>query len=128
MCDLNGQTRRATDNTNLAQWGLTSFIETLCFYCKFVLVVNLVFPNPPLRQAWERYWLCHGDSANIKRQCKYEQTRNFGQAVWLYFAKPKEKQPNRTSQRFGCFTFTFAPTHPYSAILFYYTPITNLRP
>lgn len=44
-------------NTRLAQWGLTSLIENLCFYCKFVLVDNLVFQNPPLRQAWERYRL-----------------------------------------------------------------------
>jgi len=43
-------------NTRLAQWGLTSFIGTLCFYCKFVLADNLVFQNPPLRQAWERWW------------------------------------------------------------------------
>lgn len=42
-------------NTRLAQWGLTRFIESFCFYCKFVLVDNLVFQNPPLRQAWERY-------------------------------------------------------------------------
>jgi hypothetical protein len=52
---LQGRTTRTTGyNTRLAQWGLTSFIETLCFYCKFVLVDNLVFQNPPLRQAWER--------------------------------------------------------------------------
>jgi hypothetical protein len=51
----NGQTRTAADNTRLAQGGLTPFIESLCFYCKFVLVDNLVFQNPPLRQAWERY-------------------------------------------------------------------------
>ena len=44
-----------TANTRLAQWGLTSFNESLCFYCKFVLVDNLVFQTPPLRQAWERY-------------------------------------------------------------------------
>ncbi len=44
-------------NTRLAQWGQTSLIENLCFYCKFVLVDNLVFQNPPLRQAWERYRL-----------------------------------------------------------------------
>ena len=44
-----------TANTRLAQWGLTSLIETLRFYCKFVLADNLVFQNPPLRQAWERY-------------------------------------------------------------------------
>ena len=43
-----------TANTRLAQWGLTSLIETLCYYCKFVLVDNLVFQNPPLRQAWQR--------------------------------------------------------------------------
>jgi hypothetical protein len=42
-------------HTRLAQWGLSSFIETLCFYVTFVLVDNLVFQNPPLRQAWERY-------------------------------------------------------------------------
>lgn len=43
---------RAAANTRLAQWGLTRFIESLCFYCKFVLADNLVFRNPPLRQAW----------------------------------------------------------------------------
>jgi hypothetical protein len=47
--------KERTANTRLAQWGLTSVIETLCFYCKFVLADNLVFQNPPLRQAWERY-------------------------------------------------------------------------
>jgi hypothetical protein len=47
--------KQRTGNTRLAQWGLTSFIETLYFYCKFVLADNLVFQNPPLRQAWERY-------------------------------------------------------------------------
>lgn len=46
--------RRASGITRLAQWGLTRFIETLCFYCKFLLADNLVFQNPPLRQAWER--------------------------------------------------------------------------
>jgi hypothetical protein len=46
--------RKTAYNTRLAQWGLTSLIETLCFYFKFVLVDNLVFQNPPLRQAWER--------------------------------------------------------------------------
>jgi len=49
-------TRSSAANTRLAQWGLTSLIESLCFYCKFVLVDNLVFQNPPLRQARER-WL-----------------------------------------------------------------------
>lgn len=29
----------------------------------------------------------------------------------LFFAKAKEKQRNRTSQRFSCFTFAFAPQH-----------------
>lgn len=41
-------------NTRLAQWGLTWFIGCLCFYFKFVLADNLVFQNPPLRQAWDR--------------------------------------------------------------------------
>jgi hypothetical protein len=47
--------RRAAANRRLAQWGLNWFIESLCFYCKFVLADNLVFQNPPLRQAWELY-------------------------------------------------------------------------
>jgi len=47
--------RRPAGNTRLAQWGLPSLIGSLCFYCKFVLVDSLVFQNPPLRQAWERY-------------------------------------------------------------------------
>lgn len=42
-------------NTRLAQWGLTSVIGGLCFYSKLVLVDNLFFQNPQLRQAWERY-------------------------------------------------------------------------
>ena len=46
--------KNTTANTRLAQWGLTSLIEILFFYCKFVLADNLVFQNPPLRQAWER--------------------------------------------------------------------------
>ena len=41
-------------NTRLEQLGLTSFIESLCFFYKFVLADSLVFQNPPLRQAWER--------------------------------------------------------------------------
>jgi hypothetical protein len=47
--------RKTAYNTRLAQWGLASFNESLCFFCKFVLADNLVFQNPPLRQAWERY-------------------------------------------------------------------------
>lgn len=46
--------RKTAANTRLAQWGLTSFIETFCFYVTFVLADNKVFQNPPLRQAWER--------------------------------------------------------------------------
>lgn len=46
--------RTATANTRLAQRGLTSYIVTLYFFCKFVLADSLVFQNPPLRQAWER--------------------------------------------------------------------------
>jgi hypothetical protein len=53
--NLTQTTKARTANTRLAQWGLTSFIESLWYYCKFVLVDNLVFQIPPLRQAWERY-------------------------------------------------------------------------
>ena len=42
----------------MAQWGLTLFIEIMCFYCKFVLADNLVFQNPPLRKAPNRYAQC----------------------------------------------------------------------
>ncbi len=48
------QRSKPAANTRLAQWGLTWFIESLCFYCKFVLADKLVFPNPPLRQARNR--------------------------------------------------------------------------
>jgi hypothetical protein len=53
---MNTMERKTPYNTRLAQWGLTSLIETLYFYSKFVLADNLVFQNPPLRQAWEPYW------------------------------------------------------------------------
>lgn len=47
-------TRSSAANTRLAQWGLTPLIESLCFYCKFVLVDNLVFQNPPLHKSLKR--------------------------------------------------------------------------
>jgi hypothetical protein len=56
------QVEKTAYNTRLAQWGLNRFIESFCFYCKFVLVDNLVFQNPPLRQAWNRYWQVVCDS------------------------------------------------------------------
>lgn len=52
---FNGGEDALTANTRLAQWGRTSLIGSLCFYCKFVLADSLVFQNPPLRQAWECY-------------------------------------------------------------------------
>ena len=52
--ETGGHERITAANTRLAQWRLTWFINTLRFYCKLVLVDNLVFQNPPLRQAWER--------------------------------------------------------------------------
>ncbi len=55
MATMTNEEEERTANTRLAQWGLTSFIETLYFYCKSVLADNIVFQNPPLRQAWERY-------------------------------------------------------------------------
>jgi hypothetical protein len=56
MTECNDTKEQRRHNTRLAQWGLKWFIETLCFYCKFVLVDNFIFQNPPLRQAWERWW------------------------------------------------------------------------
>lgn len=41
-------------NTRLAQFWLTSFIGSFCYYCKLVLTDNLVFQNLPQDQAWER--------------------------------------------------------------------------
>jgi hypothetical protein len=46
--------RKTATNTRLAQWGLKGFIESFCFYYKFVLAESLGFQNPPLRQAWNR--------------------------------------------------------------------------
>jgi hypothetical protein len=62
---LTTENRSTTANTRLAQWGLASFIGSLCLYCKFVLVDSLVFQIPPLRQAWERWWLFN-NKANLK--------------------------------------------------------------
>jgi hypothetical protein len=42
---LDSPTEKTPYNTHLAQWELTQLIESLCFYCKFVLVDNLVFQN-----------------------------------------------------------------------------------
>jgi hypothetical protein len=62
--------KKTAGNTRLAQWGLKWFIETLYFYCKFVLADNLVFQNPPLRQAWERYAAyCNALTAKAFRHC-----------------------------------------------------------
>jgi len=61
-------------NTRLAQWGLTSLIESLCFYCKFVLADSLVFQNPPLRQAWERY---RAVEPKLRRQIQFENKQLF---------------------------------------------------
>jgi hypothetical protein len=60
--------RKTGANTRLAQWGLTWLIGSLCIYCKFVLVDNLVLKNPPLRQAWER-------CASFYRDTSHRQTK-----------------------------------------------------
>ncbi len=39
--------KNTAHNTRLAQWWLTSFIESLCFYCKFVLTAKFSFPKSP---------------------------------------------------------------------------------
>jgi hypothetical protein len=60
-------------NTRLAQWGLISFIVSFCYYCKFVLADNLVFQNPPLRQAWERYIrFCRGEIQHSNQLERFE--------------------------------------------------------
>lgn len=59
--------RKTAGNTHLAQWGLTWFIESFCFYVTFVLADNLVFQNPPLRQAWERYRSGYDDNYQHKQ-------------------------------------------------------------
>ena len=68
LIPLNPDDSMPAANTRLAQWGLTSYIESLCFYRKFVLADNLVFQNPPLRQAWERYASCLGDTAKSDKE------------------------------------------------------------
>jgi hypothetical protein len=47
--------RKAADNSRLASCGVKCKLEALCFYSSSVLVDNLVFQNPPLRQAPKRY-------------------------------------------------------------------------
>jgi len=42
-------------NSRLPQWGLTWFFEVQCFYQQSCLVDSLVFQNPPLRQAANRW-------------------------------------------------------------------------
>jgi hypothetical protein len=46
--------RKPAANIRLAQWGPMWFIESLCYYCKFVLADNFVFQNPTLHQAPKR--------------------------------------------------------------------------
>ena len=41
-------------NMRLAQWGVTSKIESSSFYLAFVQVDSLVLLSPPLRQAQKR--------------------------------------------------------------------------
>ncbi len=41
-------------NMRLAQWGVTSKIESSCFYLALVQVDSLVLLSPPLRQAQKR--------------------------------------------------------------------------
>lgn len=56
MDGLTGQgRRRASANMRLAQWGVTSKIESSCFYLASVQVDSLVLLSPPLRQAQKRY-------------------------------------------------------------------------
>lgn len=45
---------RAAGNMRLAQWGVTSKIESSCFYSSAVLGNSLVLLSPPLRQAQKR--------------------------------------------------------------------------
>lgn len=76
----------AAANTCLAQWGLTSLTESLGFYCKFVLADNLVFSNPPLPQAWERYAQCRGTDLVFRTLALLHDARSY--------AKPKQaKEP-----------------------------------
>jgi len=58
--------RRTTANMRLAQWGVTSKIESSCFYLALVHIDSLVLLSPPLRQAQKRYRSCYCDSADHK--------------------------------------------------------------
>jgi hypothetical protein len=57
--------KQRTANTGLAKLAV-EYIETLCFYVTFVLADNLVFQNPPLRQAWERYLIFYETATEKK--------------------------------------------------------------
>lgn len=47
--------RKPAGNMRLAQWGVTSKIESSCFYLASVQVDSLVLLIPPLRQAQKHY-------------------------------------------------------------------------
>lgn len=57
-------------NMRLAQWGVTSKIESSCFYLALVQVDSLVLLSPPLRQAQKRYRQPIDNSNNIKLTVK----------------------------------------------------------
>ena len=54
--------RRASANNTYPKVAVQWINEALCFVSSSVLADNLVFQNPPLRQAWERYTQCKQDS------------------------------------------------------------------
>ena len=45
---------KTAGNMRLAQWGVTSKIESSCFYLALVHIDSLVLLSPPLRQAQKR--------------------------------------------------------------------------
>ncbi len=84
--------RRAACNSTFAIGGVSCSADSLVVAESFVLRIKFSGKNPAHRKSAKRYRSLYGDSANIKRQCKNGRQNNFGQAVWLSFAKAKEKQ------------------------------------
>lgn len=54
--------RSTGGNMRLAQWGVTSKIESSSYYLALMQVDSLMLLNPPLRQAQKRYLQPYDDT------------------------------------------------------------------
>ena len=88
-----------TANSGFKKLAVQWLIEVQFSNQTLVQVDSFVPRNRQLLKPAKRYRSCYDDSANIKRQCKYEQTKNSDEPCLPSFAKAKEKQRDTQSQR-----------------------------